>query len=497
MFLPIILVAILVTLLFIYQIGRYNENYWKKRGVKFYDKNKVIGPYWRFFTSKRALFQVFGELYEEYKDQPAVGIGQMFTPALFVIDPKNVQQVLHTDFQSFHHRGMESVEGDQLSDNILFMNGPRWKLMRKSMSPLFTAAKLKNMYYIMDRSAQDFIDYLKKNPNAWEGDLYNTLITFCNAAVSGAIFGIGSKSTFDSPFLKLGEALSATKFMNTLRFVMVGISPKISKWLGITLFKEHEDFFIGTMQQVIKNREQENVKRHDFADLCVSLQRNGTMKDETTGCDMEPTTGLLSAQALFFFVAGVEPCATVIFSTLTVLCQHPDILERVHQEIDEQFEKYNSKITYDVIAEMEYVDKVLSEAMRILPPNGYLSRQCVQDTVLQVGNIKVEKGTKMFTPIYQIHHDPRFYPNPEVFDPERFSKDRKPSDDIYMPFGMGNRMCIGARYAKLQVLAGLVHLLRHFTVKSKQDGEKIVFLKHILNVRPENVEIKLIPRVVS
>ncbi|KAF9802542.1 hypothetical protein SFRURICE_013729 [Spodoptera frugiperda] len=496
MFLPVILLGLVVLLLFVYlyKTGKYNENYWKKRGVKFYDRSKAIGPYWEFLTTKRALFEILGDIYKEYKDEPAVGIGQLSTPALFVIHPKNVQQVLQTDFQAFHHRGMESVEGDQLSDNILFMNGPRWKLMRKSMSPLFTASKLKNMYYIMDKSAQDFVSYLKENPKKRESDIYATVTAFCNAAICGAVFGIGSESTFDSPFIILAENMSATKLKNVLRFAIVGMSPKIANMLGIKLFKEHEDYFISSIAEVIRKREAENVKRHDFADLCISLQKNGTLKDDTTGCTIEPTTGLLSAQALFFFAAGVEPCAVVIFSTLTLLSCHPEILEKVHKEIDEKFEKYNGQITYDVINEMEYVDKVLNEATRILPPNGYVTRQCVQDTVLEVGNIKVVKGTKIFTPIYQIHHDPRFYPEPEVFDPERFSKDRKPTDDIFMPFGMGNRMCLGARYAKLQVLAGLVHALRHFTVESNADMRNLIFQKHILNVKPDNVNIKLIPR---
>lgn len=494
MLLPVILIGLIVTLYFIYQIGSYNENYWMKRGVKFYPKNRLIGPFWDFFMQKGPMFQIFGELYEEYKNEPVVGIGALSKPTLFIIDLKNVQQVLQGDFQSFNHRGMESIEGDQLSDNILFMNGPRWKLMRQNMSPLFTATKLRNMYYIMDKSAQNFVEYLKTNPKSWEGHCFDTLTTFCNAAVCGAIFGIGTESIFSSPFLKMARTLSPSNFKNSLKFAMVNLSPRITNSLGIKLFKEFEDFFVGAITEVMKKREQENIKRHDFADICISLQKKGTMRDQTTGCELEPTYGLLSAQALFFFVAGVEPCANAMFSTLIELCRHPDILQRVHEEIDENFEKHNSIITYEVISDMNYLDKVLSEAMRMYPPIGYLSRQCVKDTVLPVGNIKVEKGTKVYTPIYQIHHDPKLYPEPSVFDPERFSKDRKPSDDIYMPFGLGNRTCIGARYAKLQVLAGLVHVLRHFTVKAKQEIDKITFKSDILNVRVGNFDVQFLPR---
>nr|WNK22287.1 cytochrome P450 [Athetis lepigone] len=493
LFLPLCLLLTVITLGW-YLLGRYNENYWKTRGVKFYSKNKVLGPFWDFFVSKQALFEIFGELYKEHRDQPVIGVGQLTTPSLFVIDPKNVQHVLSGDFQAFHHRGIESLEGEQLTDNITFMNGPRWKLMRKNMTPLFTANKLKNMYYIMDKCAQDFVTYLKDNPSTWKGDFFNSLMMYNNAAVCGAIFGIGSESIFDSPFLKLAKNLSQTNWKNQFKFLMFSLSPKLTSMLGIQLFKEYEDFFIGSINEVIKKRQQENVKKHDFADICVSLQKNGIMRDEQTGYEMEPTTGLLSAQAMFFFSAGVEPCANSIFSTLTLLCRHPEILEKVHKEIDEHFEKYNNKITYDVICEMEYVDKVLSEGLRRFPPIGMLTRQCCQDTVLPAGNVRVAKGTKIFTPIYDIHNDPAIYPNPEVFDPERFSKNKGPNDDVYMPFGMGNRTCIGARYAKLQVLAGMVHVLRNFTIKSNEANVDIVFAHDPLNVKLGNVDIQLIPR---
>ncbi|KAF9413771.1 hypothetical protein HW555_008106 [Spodoptera exigua] len=419
--LPISLALITIVLLW-YFIGIYNENYWRKRGVAFYSKNKVLGPIWDFLVSPRPLFQIFGDLYKQYKHEPAVGIGQFLTPAMFVINQKNVQQVLSGDFQSFNHRGVESIEGDQLSDNITFMNGPRWKLMRSNMTPLFTANKLKNMYYIMDKSAQDFVKYLKNNPKTCEGNLFETLMMFCNAAVCGAIFGIGSESIFDTPFLNVAKGISQSNLSMRLKFVSFLLSPKMCSYLGIKLFKEHEEFFVKSIGEVLKRRDQENVKRHDFADIALAIQKNGTMRDRTTGYEIEPTTGILSAQALFFFTAGVEPCANAIYATLYLLSVHPDILAKVHQEIDEHFVKYNNNVTYDVICEMEYTEKALSEALRMFPPIGYLTRQCVQDTVLPVGNIHVKKGTKMFTPIYDIHHDPELYPDPEVFDPERFSK---------------------------------------------------------------------------
>ncbi|XP_075980041.1 cytochrome P450 6k1-like [Anticarsia gemmatalis] len=496
MILAIILIGLIVTLILVFLIGNNNERYWKKRGVKFHTKNKVTGVFWNFLTQKGALFEHFGMLYNEYKNEPAVGIGSVVTPALFVIHPKNVQHVLQGDFNAFNHRGIEGVEGDTLAENLLFLNGSKWKVVRQNMSPLFTANKLKSMFYIIDKCAQDLVIYLKDNSQKWEGGCFDTLMTYCNAAVCGSIFGINSESIFDSPFLQVAKDITAPSFKNNFRFAMMNLSPKICRIFGIKFFKEHEEFLIDAITKVIQQREKENVKKHDFADICVHIQKNGVMKDSATGYQVEPSYGLLTAQAVFFLIAGVEPVAIAIFATLMELGRNPEILAKVHQEIDEQFEKHEGKITYDVISEMKYLHKILSEALRKNPPIGTISRQCVRDTVLPVGNIKVEKGTKTFSPVYHIHNDPRVYPSPEIFDPERFAKDSKQREEFYMPFGMGNRMCIGARYAKLQMAAGVVHVLRHFTVKTKELGPP-QYKHHFIQVRPLNVDVQFIPRNVK
>nr|QLI62155.1 cytochrome P450 6 [Streltzoviella insularis] len=375
------------------------------------------------------------------------------------------------------------------------MNGPRWKAMRQSMTPLFTSAKLKNMYYIMDKSAQDFIDYLKANSQKLKGGVYETLNMFCCAAICAAVFGIGTESTFDSPFLKVARKAVDPTFMNNLKFFIGNVSPALFKLLGLKLFGEYEDFFIGSIKRVIRYREKENVMKHDFADICISLQKNGIIKDQDSGLELEPTDELLAAQAFFFFIAGVEPSATTMFCTLIELGKNPDIMRRVHKEIDNVFEKNGGNITYDTLSEMEYLDNVLTEALRMYPPIGFLTRMCIQDTVLPVGNIKVDKGTKIFTPIFEIHHDPKYYPDPEVFNPDRFDKSINEFNDLtYMPFGKGGRLCIGSRFSRLQVKAGLVHVLRHFNFRTVVSKGGMRYNKSQVQLRPKNVDLELIPR---
>ncbi|XP_047521988.1 cytochrome P450 3A19-like [Pieris napi] len=151
---------------------------------------------------------------------------------------------------------------------------------------------------------------------------------------------------------------------------------------------------------------------------------------------------------------------------------------------------------YDAVVNMTFLDMALNEALRMHPPIGFSSRQCVKDTVLPTGNIKVDKGTRIFTPIFELHHDERYYEEPEVYKPERFSAENrnKIADITYMPFGKGNRICVGMRYATLQTKAGLIHLLRNFTVKTIIEDGGMRYSKQQVQVRLNNVDVELIPR---
>ncbi|KAI5638599.1 cytochrome p450 domain-containing protein [Phthorimaea operculella] len=398
MIVAVILVGIILVIGLYYLKGIYNENYWKKRGVTaFYAENKVLGPFWDFLRTDKALFEIlYNKIYKKFPDEPAVGIGSL------------------TD-------------------------------------PIF-------------------------------------------AALGAAVFGIHTKSVFDSPFLDMARDASLQTTVRNIKFAIGSLFLTAMRRLRISLFSEYEDFFIGAMKQIIRSRKQENIRKHDFVDMCVKLQNSGTLKDPETGFEMEPTDELLAAQAFFFFNAGVEPTASALYATFLELGQNPDILKKVHEEIDNVWSKYQGNLTYEAVNDMEYLEKVLNEALRMYPPIGFLSRMCVRDSVLPVGNIKISKGTKIFTPIFEFHHDPKYFSDPEVFNPERFDEDNKNNDVLYQPFGKGLRTCVGMRYARLQSKAGIVHVLREFSLKTTVRDGGIKYGKQQVQVRPVNLRVELIPR---
>lgn len=128
------------------------------------------------------------------------------------------------------------------------------------------------------------------------------------------------------------------------------------------------------------------------------------------------------------------------------LVKNPEIQRKLQQEIDEVNENLNGKsITYEVLQKMKYMDQVVSETFRLWPAAPIIDRMCSKDFELEYDDgkkIHFEAGRNFYLPIYGLHHDEKYFPNPETFDPERFSEENKDNinRDAYMPFGVGPRL---------------------------------------------------------
>lgn len=129
---------------------------------------------------------------------------------------------------------------------------------------------------------------------------------------------------------------------------------------------------------------------------------------------------------------------------------HPDIQKRLQKEIDSAFKENNGKLTYENIMKMKYLDMVVSENLRKWATNLMSDRVCTRDYTIESNDpneptLELKKGDVIGIPIYSIHMDPNYYPNPKKFDPERFNDENKVNinPSSYLPFGAGPRNCIG------------------------------------------------------
>jgi len=184
------------------------------------------------------------------------------------------------------------------------------------------------------------------------------------------------------------------------------------------------------------------------------------------------------AQAWIFFVAGYETTATTLSFCSYELALNQDCQQKLYEEVSSAVDQ-NGEISYETLTKLPYLDSVISETLRIYPPAIRLEREAMTDYKLGDTGIELFKGQLIEIPTYAIHHSEEYYPDPHIFNPERFMPENR--DQIipytYMPFGSGPRNCIGMRFALMEAKLGLAQIIRRFRlVRSDKTEVPLKFL---------------------
>jgi cytochrome P450 len=194
----------------------------------------------------------------------------------------------------------------------------------------------------------------------------------------------------------------------------------------------------------------------DKGDLLSMLM---SARDPETGETMSDKQ--LRDEAMTVFVAGHETTANALTWTLSLLSRHPDAERTLRREVEQMLG--DRPPTLEDLERLVYTEKVIKESMRLVPPVWVIARSAMEEDV--IGGYRIPKGTWVFVSPYLTHHDPRFWQNPEGFDPERFSpeEEAKRPKGAYFPFALGPRKCIGEAFAMMEarlILAAIMQRAR-------------------------------------
>jgi cytochrome P450 len=173
--------------------------------------------------------------------------------------------------------------------------------------------------------------------------------------------------------------------------------------------------------------------------------------------------GLIRDQLLTMLIAGHDTSTALLAWTLHLLGEHPDVTRQAQKEVDEMLGR--DSLTAEQLNRLPYLDMVIKETLRLYPPIHISNRMVAEDSA--VSGYELRRGTRLFASIYLSHRDKRFWEKPEQFCPERFARDgERPPPFTYVPFGGGQRTCIGASFAHLETKVVLARILQQFELAS-------------------------------
>lgn len=243
------------------------------------------------------------------------------------------------------------------------------------------------------------------------------------------------------------------------------VFPKFAQMIKMNVFnKSISQFFKRIFLTTMEFREKNNIHRPDMINIMMQV-REGSLKHQIDENQKGITDGFatveesdvgktfvnrqwndseLLAQCFLFFFAGFDTTSTMLTFAAYELVANPDIQQKLYEEIADMNEQLDGKrISYEAIQKMQYLDQVICETLRKWPPAIQFDRICVKDYVYDDGNLKfkIDKGSDMVVSVLGVQRDPKYFPNPDKFDPERFSEGNKHNivPNTFLPFGIGPR----------------------------------------------------------
>ncbi|XP_078096282.1 cytochrome P450 3A24-like [Mustelus asterias] len=453
---------------------------------------------------RKGLLEFDVECYKKYGKMWGIYDGRL--PILSIMDIDLIKTIFVKEFYTlFTNRRNFGLNG-LFQESILIVEDDHWKRIRSVLSPAFTSGRLKEICPIIKRYAENLVKNTEKRAKLNESvDMKDIFGAYSMDVIISTAFSVDVDSINNPNDLFVTNAKELVKFnildpTLLLSFIFPAIIPVLEK-LGFCFFSRHvNDFFMSVLTD-LKAKRQKGVQtdRVDFLQLMVDSQMTETSSqnqdDVSKSTDKALTDMEILAQALTFIIAGYETSSSTLSFAAYNLAMHPDVQKKLQQEIDEAFPN-KAPPTYDGVMQLEYLEMVISETLRLFPPASRIDRVCKKD--VQLNGVNIPKGTVVMVPAYVLHRDPAYWPEPEEFRPERFSKENKQSRDpcLFLPFGMGPRNCIGMRFAQLVMKMALASFFQHLTFVPCEETPIPLELDMSDFMRPKKpIILKFVPRV--
>lgn len=473
-----LLVAGLFAVVYFYL--KYHYSYWQRLKIPGPEPEFLFGSMRDVITMKKNIGQQMDTLYNQYKGYDFIGFYKFLTPSLLIRSPELIKKILVQDFDHFNANAIEAGAHDEIATrNVFIVSGEKWRNTRNLMTPAFTSGKLKNMVPYTLKASNNMVEYISSNSSLNDGkgfDARDISLRYTTDNTASCGFGLEANSfdKKDCSFMEHTQKILDINFTTALRLMIIFSHPTLAKIFKLKFIESSAtNYFRTIVQKTVKHRDDTSFERNDFLNQLIQM-RNKLGESKFGQPD-------ILAQCIQLIINGAEASSATMGFMFYLLATHSDVQERARKEIHAVLKKHNGQINYDSIKEMEYLDQVLNETLRLYPATLMYLKRCTKAYDIpktdKTPALTVEPGTHILVGIRALHLDESFFPNPEKFDPERFSPENIDSipKNVFLPFGDGPRICLGQRFAILQTKIGVARVLNDFEMKlNKNTIEPIV-----------------------
>ncbi|OWF54739.1 cytochrome P450 3A8-like [Mizuhopecten yessoensis] len=422
-------------------------------------------------------------------------------------DKEMLRIILVKEFANFTDRIVFKGFNGDVDTGINNLSGDHWRHVRSKITPAFSTGKLRKMAPLIDHASDTLVESLMRNVKGGNDviemmEVYGgyTMDVICSTA-----FGIqiDSQNNPNDEFVTNARKFLNLKLASPLILVLIFL-PKLHFLMPLMgwsfLDKDIQAFFRRVTTTLLAARIAGDKSRVDFLQLMKNAQYEKEDSDEEDDNEYisvkKPSTSWsrkgitfdeILGNAETFFFAGYETTTITLSMASYYLAMYPEYQDKLRQEL---LDKIGSKtMTYDNIRDVEYLEMVINETLRISPPATRTDRVCLKDT--EVNGIKIPAGMNISVPIYGIHHDPDNWRDPEKFIPERFAEKDSYDPMTFLPFGYGPRICIGMRLVQMELKLSLAKVIRNFRISISSETQIPPEMMKLGLLKPKTVKLKL------
>lgn len=403
-------------------------------------------PWGELYPLLRTPLPYLTRLRRDYGDMAHFRIRQFH--GFFVSDPELLREVLVTKNASFEKGIVLKNAKLMLGEGLLTSEGEFHLRQRRLCQPAFQPRSLGNYAAPMVEIAANFRE--EWTPGA-VADVSKEMMRLTLSTVAKSLFNADVEGEAASIWSMLTHSM---KMLNLLSYPFAPLLLRLPLPAKKKFYrnKEHLDALIYKM---IRDRREHPEDRKDL--LTVLLQARET--DGSGGMTDEQ----LRDEAMTLFLAGHETMATSLTWTWYLLSQNPDAEAKFHAEIDAVLG--DRLPTYEDLDRLTYTRNVFAESMRVYPPAWAIARMSVEE--VEIGGYRIPSHSLVLMSQWVMHHDARFFPDPERFDPDRWTPEMKESLPrfAYFPFGGGPRNCIGEGFAWMEGVLLLATLAQRWRLR--------------------------------
>ncbi|KAF5897410.1 cytochrome P450 4V2-like, partial [Clarias magur] len=383
----------------------------------------------------------------DFRDAPLLMAWIGPIPFLFLYHSETVETVLnnstHMD-KAYSYKFLHPW----LGTGLLTSTGNKWRSRRKLLTPTFHFSILADFLEVMNEQAEVLVDNLETRVGKGPFNCFNhitlcALDIICETAMGKKIY---AQSNSDSEYVRavyrMSDLISRRQRMPwywpEFAFQYFGDGKEHDRCLKIlhsfteSVIREREEYGVNSMESDSES-DQGKKKRRAFLDLLLNTMDEDGNKMTHQDIREEVDT---------FMFEGHDTTAAGMNWAIHLLGAHPDVQRKVQQELDEVFGDSDRPISTEDLKNLRYLECVIKEALRIFPSVPFFARTICEDT--KINGYKVPKGVNVIILAYALHRDPRFFPEPEEFRPERFLPENTSGRNpyCYIPFSAGLRNCI-------------------------------------------------------